>query len=98
MFGGLHIEMAAFKILGDLLDGSEWTEALVQAGAATAGTADSFIKASHLTHTRHAHQVTAISLYLHLEDAYTDYYKKIGNGSSKISLEKWCMAGADLDF
>ena len=24
IFGGLHIEMAAFKIIGDLLDGSGW--------------------------------------------------------------------------
>lgn len=29
MFGGLHIEMAALKTLGDLLDGSGWTGALV---------------------------------------------------------------------
>lgn len=61
---GLHIEMAAFKILGDLLDASGWTEALVQAGVAAVETADSFLKASHLTRTRHAHQVTASSLYL----------------------------------
>ena len=96
MLGGLHIEMAAFKILGNLLDGSGWTEALVQAGVAAAGTADSFLKAFHLTRTRHAYQVTASSLYLLLEDAYTDYYKKLGNGSSKISLEKWCMERANL--
>ena len=34
MFGGLHIEMAAFKILGDLLDSSGWIATLVQAGVA----------------------------------------------------------------
>ena len=42
MFGGLHIEMAALKTLGDLLKCSGWTGALVQAGIATPGTADSF--------------------------------------------------------
>jgi hypothetical protein len=29
MFGGLHIEMASLKILGNLLEGSGWTSALV---------------------------------------------------------------------
>ena len=29
MFGGLHIEMVALKMLGDLLEGSGWTGALV---------------------------------------------------------------------
>ena len=39
MFGGLHIEMAAFRLLGDLLKGSGWTGALTEAGIATSGTA-----------------------------------------------------------
>ena len=42
MFGGLHIEMAAFKMLGDILAGSGWTTALSEAGVASLGTADSF--------------------------------------------------------
>ena len=77
MFGGLHIEMAAFKILGDLLDSSGWIATLVQAGVATNGIADSFLKATHLTRTRRAHQVTASSLYSLLVDAYSDYNKEI---------------------
>lgn len=47
MFGGLHIEMTALKTL-DLLEGSGWMGALVQAGVTTAGTAESFLKASHI--------------------------------------------------
>jgi len=43
MFGGLHIEMAALKRLGDWLQGSGWVQALVQAEIVTAGTADSFL-------------------------------------------------------
>ena len=39
MLGGHHIEMAASKTLGDWLDGSGWTDALVQAGVAKCGTA-----------------------------------------------------------
>ena len=59
MLGGLHIETASFKALGNWLDGSGWTDVLVQAEVAKSGTADSFLKASHITRTRHAHQVTA---------------------------------------
>ena len=73
MFGGLHIEMAALKTLGDLLESSGWTGALVQAGVATSGTADSFLKASHVTRTRRAHQITASSLYILLQKAYNEY-------------------------
>ena len=76
MFGGLHIEMAALKTLGDLLEGSEWAGVLVQANIATPGTADSFLKFSHVTRTRRAHQVTAGSLYLSLERVYTEYREK----------------------
>jgi len=56
-------------VLGDWLDESGWTNALVQADIAGAGTADSFIKVSHVTKTRHAHQVTAGSLRVLLDRA-----------------------------
>ena len=59
MFGGLHIKMAALKALGDLLESGGWTGALIQANLATHGTAYSFLKASHVTRTRRAHQITA---------------------------------------
>ena len=59
--------MAALRTMGDLLDRSGWTGALVQAGVATSGTADSFLKASHVARTRQAHQrsqsVSSISCY-----------------------------------
>ena len=51
MLGGLHVEMAALKTLGNLQEGCGRTEALVQAGVATSGTADSFLKASYVTRT-----------------------------------------------
>ena len=89
MFGGLHIEMAALKTLGDLLEGSGWTGALVQARVATPGTADSFLKASHVTRTRRAHQVTASSLYLLLQKAYTEYSNDLDEGDDLMSLEDW---------
>ena len=48
MLGGLHIEMAALKALGHWLDGSGWTSAVVQSNLASAGTAESFLKAFHM--------------------------------------------------
>ena len=41
MFGGLHIEMAALKTVGDWLKECSSVQALVQAKITTAGTADS---------------------------------------------------------
>ncbi|XP_065894959.1 uncharacterized protein [Dysidea avara] len=91
MLGGLHIEMAILKVLGDWLDGSGWTSALVQAGIADTGTADSFIKVCHVARTRHAHQVTAASLYALLKEAYDEYTSESG---SQMTLEQWCLAQA----
>ena len=94
MFGGLHIEMAALKTLGDLLDGSGWTGSLIQAGVATSGTADSFLRASHMTRTRRAHQITASSLYILLQKAYTEYSNALDEGHNMMSVEDWCTERA----
>ena len=89
MLGGLHVEMAALKTLGDLLEGIGWTVALVQAGVTTSGTADSFLKASHVTCTRRAHQVTFSSLNLLLLKAYTEYSNDLDEGDYLAPLEDW---------
>lgn len=73
MFGGLHIEMATLKTIGDWLKGSGWVQALVQAEIATAGTADSFLRATHVARTRRAHQVTAAALHILKHRAYDSY-------------------------
>lgn len=57
MLGGLHIELAALKTLGDWLQGSGWVRLITEAGVATPGVADSLLKASHISRTRHSHQV-----------------------------------------
>ena len=67
ILGGLHIEMAGLKEIAKL---------------AFAGTGNSFLKVSHVTRTRHAHQVTATCLYTLLKKAYTKY---------KESLEPDCL-------
>lgn len=95
MFGGLHIAMASLKVLGDLLEGSGWTEALVQAGVPTSGTADSFRKASHVTRTVRAHQVTASSLYLLQQSAYRKYIQTLDDASEMMPFEDWCDSWSD---
>ena len=70
MLGGLHIQVTAWKALGKWLESSEWTAAFVQADITTPGKADSFLKASHVSRTRHTHQVTAAALYTLLQKAF----------------------------
>lgn len=89
MFGGLHIEMAAFKVLGQWLDGSGWTNVLQSAGVATAGVAASFIKATHLTRTRHAHQTTAASLSILQQQAYEKHVEAIRSDKPYPTIAKW---------
>lgn len=76
--------MTLLKCLGDLLDGSGWTSAISQAGIATPGTADSFLKASHVKKTARAHQVTACALYKLRQDAYTTCTDETG-----VTREVW---------
>ena len=92
LFGGPYIEMAALKTLGDLLDVSGWTGVLVLAGVATTGTADSFLKAAHVTHTRRAHQITASSLYLLLQESYNQYTSVLDEGQD-VTGRMVCWAG-----
>lgn len=89
MFGGLHIEMAFLKVIGDWLRDSGWTEALSDAHVASSGVADSFLKASHVTRTRRAHQVTACSLYILLHKAYTHYCSTLPKDNEPLPLEEW---------
>ena len=41
VLGGLHIEMTAWRTLGDLLDRSSWRSAITQAKVTSSGTTDS---------------------------------------------------------
>ena len=52
-FGGLHIEMAALKSIGTLLQLSDWTSAIEEPDIAPSGTADSVLSASRVTRTDH---------------------------------------------
>ena len=43
ILGGLHIEMCTLKCIGDWLNGSGWTNALVQSDIVSPGKADSLV-------------------------------------------------------
>ena len=72
MLGGLHIKMTLLKCIGDLLNRRGWTSAILQVNIATPGTAESFLKASHVKKTARAHQVTACVQYKLRQDVYTE--------------------------
>ncbi len=76
------------------LDCSGWTAALVLAGITSSGTADSFIKVSHVTKTRHAHQVTAASFHTLLHRAHTEYNASVTENESALTFEQWCQVCA----
>ena len=91
MFGGLHIEMAALKIIGNWLQGSGWTQALVQANITRVGKADSLCRATHVMRTRKAHQITAVALYILQHRAYDQYsLTSAQKGQTPVSFEVWC--------
>ena len=94
MFGGLHIEMTAMKSIGSILEDSEWwTCALVEAGVASSGTADSFLSATNVTRTRQAHQITACSLFKLMKKAHSVHLAEHpSNDDKEISFENWCGA------
>ena len=71
MFGGVHLDMSMWNMLGSYLADSGWTVALCEAGIASSGVAESFLTVSHLTRTRHAHQVTIAALYKLQREAYS---------------------------
>ncbi len=62
MFGGLHIEKALSKTLGDMLELFGWMVAQTEAAVTTSGTAHLYLCAPHITCTRHTHQVTVLAL------------------------------------
>lgn len=86
MFGGFHTELAALKALGTWLEDSGWTSALVQAEVTTPGTADSFLKASHVSRTRHAHQVTVSALDILMHKAYDCYCENLPEGVEPLAF------------
>jgi len=93
MLGGLHIEMAALRMLGHLMAGSGWVECLTMANVTTAGVAESFLHASHVKRTRYAHTVTAAALNIPvvLKRTYASYCEQsLSEVSVPVSYNSWC--------
>ena len=88
LLGGRHLEMASLATIGDLLDGSGWTHALAQANIAAPRTAESFLKTTHVTRTKHSHQVIATALSILLHTAYVAYSCE---ESEPKSFDEWCV-------
>ena len=84
----------ALSTVGDWLKGSGWTSALVQANVTTLGTADSFLKVSHITHTRRAHQITLTSLFIFEKRTYENYHLTLEENKVAVSFEIWCKERA----
>ncbi|CAB4002221.1 Hypothetical predicted protein [Paramuricea clavata] len=84
LLGGLHIEMVALKMLGDWLEDSRWTSALVEAGIANPGMANSFAKALNVKRARCAHQLTASALYALLNKSICRERRRNGIGTYSI--------------
>ena len=73
MMSGLQIEKAYLILIGDWLQDSGWTGALVPSEVTTASKAESMIKASHVMRTMHVHQVTACCLYMLQQQSHAAY-------------------------
>lgn len=90
MLGGLQTEIAFMKAVGTLSRDSAWTDVLVNAKLATSGFADSFISASHVTRTRHAHQLTLCALLKLMKVAYELYLLLCAAAEEKaLPLDGW---------
>jgi len=95
MLGGLHIEKAFMTTIGDWLHGSGWTSVLVNANVTSSGKADAMLHAAHITRTRHAHQVTAVCLYILQRRAYEHYVTSENNESDCLDFVTWCSTKAN---
>ena len=65
--------------------------ALTKANVASAGTADSFLKATSVTRTRRVHQITASTPYVLLTKSYTSYKESLGPEADVVSSTDWCL-------
>ena len=72
VLGGLYIEMTFMSMIGDVLQGIGWVDALIKSGLGSPGVVESFLSSSHVKHTRYAHEVTACTLYSLLRQAYQE--------------------------
>ena len=84
--GDLHIEMAT---LGNWLEDSGCCDALSEAGIASPGVANGFLTGSNVKRSRHAHEVTASTLFF-LQRKLFRLFKADGLIPQSMLFEEWC--------
>lgn len=89
LFGGLHVEMAALKTVGQWLEESGWSAVIIESNFAATGCADALLKASYVSRTRNAHQVTACALYILMSAAYNTYIKQFPEDQVPCPFHQW---------
>lgn len=87
MMGAFHIEMNFMTLIGDLLEKSGITSALIRADVCGEGKAKSFLKASHPRRARYIHEVLSAALHILSMSAYNTY--KTENPGTQFDLETW---------
>ena len=75
MCGALHIEMVLLSCLGDWLQDSGWTTALSNAVARSSGN-NSLLSGHEVGKTKYVYQVTALTLYQLMKDAFEQSKKE----------------------
>ena len=91
MFGGLHIEIAALRSPGVLLQCSGWTGAIVEFRFASSGTAETLLIASSVIHARQARQSIVSNLDRLMMSAYDEYcVEETSESPQPLTLEDWC--------
>lgn len=90
MFRGLHIEIAAFKAIGEFLDENGCVNALANTDIAGPGITESFLKVSHLAKARRVHEITAAALHVLQQSAYDDYKAALPTSEPCLEFSTWC--------
>ena len=70
IMGALHIEDNMHLMIGKLQHDTGWDIILSQAEVLTSGRAQSTLDEHHIKHTRYAHQVSLVALYVLKQSAY----------------------------
>ena len=100
MFWGLHIEMGFLALIGSFVTGSGCLKAWKNQELRLSGKADSFLWGAHVKRSRHAHQVTACSLYQLLSDAYSESsatdFETFSNEKSSVPQFRFWLTTLDL--
>ena len=89
LMGGLHIEMAFLRVLGEWLEGNGWKSMLSTADVTTEGRADSLLRGSDTARAQWAHQVTGAALFVLQTEVYSAY-REITEAEDILPFSQWC--------